>query len=364
MTRERPPVRRRARYQVCLGFRIRNLGFGAGLLVLALIAALAPVACSKSEAPKTGPAPEVSAPIYKVEKTETPDFYEVSGTVTSRNPAQMVAKVTGTVGEVTIVEGQRVRKGDLLVLIDAPDIQAARDQARASSALAESTLRRYEPLFRERAISPQEYEEVQTKRNVAADELRRTEALLSYARITAPVNGIITHKEVSVGSIVMPGTPVLTIETEEGLRIEVDVDEKLLSFVKKGMAIPVFFELLGREVTGTVDEVVPAIDRQSRTFKVRVSLPPDAAPRLGAYGTVRIPVGTAARVLVPPAALHPRGQLTYVYVLDDGGIASLRLVRTGKTVRGMTEITSGLDPGVRIVAAFSEKVREGVKVVP
>jgi len=95
-----------------------------------------------------------------------------------------------------------------------------------------------------------------------------------------------------------------------------------------------------------------------------VSLPPDAAPGLGAYGTVRIPVGTAARVLVPPAALHPRGQLTYVYVLDDGGIASLRLVRTGKNVRGMIEITSGLDPGVRIVAAFSENIREGVKVVP
>jgi RND family efflux transporter MFP subunit len=180
----------------------------------------------------------------------------------------------------------------------------------------------------------------------------------------APVTGIITAKQVYEGSTVLPGSVLLTLETEELLRLEVSADERILPRVKRGMQVPVRVSALGAEYTGTVGEVVPAVDTQSRTFPVKIDLPQQGALKLGMYASVRIPLGMAKKIAVPKEAVLTRGQLSYAYVLDGNDVARMRLVRTGKAEGSTIEIVSGLSGGEKIVVKLDDTVQEGVKIVP
>ncbi len=333
---------------------------------------------------------KVKVELYKVAKVETQDLYEVSGSIVSKNPVDIVSKTMGTVVQVNVNEGDRVSKGKLLIQIDSPEIKAMMERAdagieeakkalataKANEKLAENTFKRYENLFKEHAISRQEYEVKETNYLIAKGEVERLEKLVmqaeaekarikgmeSYLYIYSPVNGIITKKYVNTGVNVLPGMHLITIEPEDSLRIEVNVDEKVLGVISKGMVVPVFIDALKREFKGVVSEFVPAVDPQTRTFKIKVDLPKDKRLAIGLYGTVKINIGKKTTIYVPKSAIYTRGQLNYVYVVGNDKKVALRLVRIGKEVDDNLEILSGLNEGEEIVKNINESVKEGVVV--
>lgn len=366
--------------------RIKNL-----MLFLAIISSLYLNGCSKKEEKKDETQKQkIKAELLIISKKNVSDIYEVSGTVTSKNPVNIVSKTTGTVVQVNAVEGEKVNKGKLLILIDSPEIRAmlqsaessiqetkkALDIAKANLNLAESTYRRYENLFKEQAISRQEFENIETKYIVAKNEVGRLEnavrqaeaeksrikGMESHLYINAPVSGIVTQKFVNPGYNVMTGTQLITVEPEDSLRIEVNADEKILSLIKKGMKIPVYIDALKKEFLGIVSEYVPAVDPNTRTFKIKIDLPKDPKLAIGLYGTVKISLGKKESLWVPQSAIYLRGQLSYVFVVDKDKVLNLRLVRTGKVVDGEVEILSGLNEGDQIVKTITENVKEGVIV--
>lgn len=347
--------------------------------------------CSKEEKQEVDKKAEtIKATFFNVEKKDVEDFYEVSGTTISKNPARIVSKIMGTVIEVRFEEGQQVKKGDLLLLIDAPEIKAMADRsdsniAEAEKALmmakinakyAESTFNRYEKLYKEKAISLQEFEGVEAKKNLAFDEVKRlesvlqqakaekerTQAMLSYTRIVSPIAGVVTEKFANIGVNVMPGSPLVTIETEKELRLEANVDEKLLLSLKKMQKLSIYFDAIQKEVLGTISEIVPSIDPVNRTFKLKINIPTNLGVKLGMYGIVRVPVGKKEVIIVPKKSILARGQLTYVYVVDTENRSTLRLVKCGVEKDGMVEILSGLTYGERIVLE-ADKAKDGAKIV-
>lgn len=348
--------------------------------------------CAGETSSQKMPPAKVSAPVITVESREAPEFYEVSGTVVSRNPITMVAKVMGTITKVGFVQGQKVDKGMLLAVIDAPDIRAAVERAasavaeaenglamaRADAHFAESSFERYQGLYQDKAVSRHEFESVETKKRIAQDQVKRMDSLLSqakaekarvdaqasFAQITAPVSGIITAKHIYEGSTVLPGAPLLTLETEDALRLEVQADERILPLLRKGMTLPVYTTTLQKEFNGSAGEIVSVVDPQSRTFKLKVDLPRDSALKLGMYAVIRIPVGTVPKILIPADAIRARGQLAYVFAVDANNIAGMRLVRVGKVENGLTEIVSGLSAGEKIVSTLNDRVQEGAQVTP
>jgi membrane fusion protein, multidrug efflux system len=365
----------------------RNLFF-----LLAFFFALFITQCTSETSTQKMPPTKVSAPVITVESREAPEFYEVSGTIISRNPITIVAKVMGTITQVGFVQGQKVEKGVLLAIIDAPDIRASVERAaaavteaenglamaRADAQFAESSFERYQGLYQDKAVSRHEFESVETKKRVAQDQAKRMGSLLSQARaekarleaqasftqIRAPVKGIITLKHVYEGSTVLPGAPLLTMETEDVLRLEVQADERILLLLRQGMTLPVYVSALQKKFTGRVSEIVSAVDPQTRTFRLKIDLPGDPALKLGMYAGIRIPVGTAKKILIPADAIRARGQLAYVFALDANNIAAMRLVRAGKVENGLTEIVSGLSAGEKIVATLNDRVQEGTQVNP
>ena len=334
------------------------------------------------------------------------DSFESVGTVKARHSAVLSSKTVGTVVAVTAKEGDRIKKGQILIEIDNRDLraelqgtQAALDEAnwsikaaesavasaRGARDLATATFKRYEFLIGRGSVTPQEYDEVSAKYKIADAELQHAEeslraararkkqaeakvayaeTLLSYTKITSPFDGVVTAKNAEVGGLAAPGNPLMTVEQSGLYRLEVQVGESSLADVKLGMTVPVVIDAIKTELTGRVGEIVPAADPQSRTFTIKIEIPAQTLLHSGLYGKARFLRGKKEVLLVSSQAVFERGQLVGVYAVDDKGIVRLRLIKTGARHDQRIEVLSGLTPGERIVARGIEKISEGSRVAP
>jgi RND family efflux transporter MFP subunit len=179
--------------------------------------------------------------------------------------------------------------------------------------------------------------------------------------VTAPFDGVITRKPASVGDQAGPGKTLLEIEDPVSLRLETDVPEATIGRIRLGASLPVRIDALGRELPGTVAEIAPAADPNTRTFHVKLDLPSTDGLRAGLFARVSIPMQTAEIITVPAGAVTIHGQMETVFVVAHGQ-ARLRLVRTGKHREDAVEILSGIDSGERVVVAPPAELKEGRNV--
>lgn len=172
-----------------------------------------------------------------------------------------------------------------------------------------------------------------------------------------------------------PGTPLLTIESGGDYRLEAAVQESQINKIQLGNQVRVQIDALGpQELAGTVVEIVPASDPASRTYLVKISITVPGGNqqiiRSGLYGKARFVTGQTQAITIPRTAVVERGQLTSVYVVDQSGIARMRLVKTGKTYGDRVEVLSGLAEGEQIVidggtaVIDGSRVREAASVLP
>jgi RND family efflux transporter MFP subunit len=342
------------------------------LSAMVLLAALT-TGCKGNTEKEATKRPEVAGvSTTAVSLSTVDDVYEATGTVRSDHTSTVASRAMGVVTSLLVREGDTVKAGQVLLVIDDRDatsrVRAANmavESAKQSKSLAESTWQRYKNMFDEKALSRQEMEQIETQKKVAQAEYERTVAMaqeaktyLSFTRITAPVPGRVTEKRIDAGSMVSPGVPLLVIEGGGGSYIEASVDAGLGDKVKTGLVVEAVVETLNEPITGTIREVFPSVDSLSRTFMIKVGLK-DARPRSGLFARVRIPVGKREAILVPNQAIVRKGQLTGVYVVDSQGTVIYRLIRTGNTSARGTEILSGLTADDRIIISGTERVTDG-----
>jgi multidrug efflux pump subunit AcrA (membrane-fusion protein) len=391
----------------------------------ALLASLALLAasCGGKQEVATGVAPPIQgARIEQVALSAIEDYYEATGTVRSATSSTLSARVMGNVIALRAREGDRVRAGQVLVEIDSRDTQSqlkkaqaglsearsaleeversilsaenAQVAADANKQLAAATFARYRKLFERRSVSRQEYDEVEARHKVAEAEAERAERMVQalaarknqalakieqaradinnaqlvtgYARITSPISGIVTARQTDIGQMATPGAPMLTIEDDSRYRLEAVVEESQLSKARIGEAVRVRIDALGdREFEGRIAEIGSAADPASRSFTLKIDLPPgayNAGLRSGMFGRAGFSAGQRQVISVPEQAITRRGQLTGVFILDESGIARLRLIKTGKTFGERVEVLAGLNEGERVVATRVEAVSDGSRV--
>lgn len=371
------------------------------------VAALAVTAGCGGKRSETASAADAQAPVRVraavVSETAWPAVYAATGTVRARTAAVVSAKVMGYVRDVRVRVGDRVRQGQLLIELDARDLeanwrqaQAALEEARsavpeadsgvaaakAALELAQVTFRRMEELFQKRSISNQEFDEArarlrqaeaqlemaQARRQQLAAKIRQAEQAVQaaevvrgFARILAPFDGLVVEKNVEPGNLAAPGAPLLALEQEGGYRFEAAVEESRLGIVRPGQVVRVRLDALGREIAGRVSEIVPAVDAAARAFTVKIDLPAAAGLRSGLFGRAMFEAGSRQAILVPASALVERGQLASVFVIEQGA-ARTRLVSPGARREGQVEILAGLSAGETIVAAVPPGLRDGARV--
>jgi RND family efflux transporter MFP subunit len=359
------------------------------VLFILLSAGLLLVGCGEKIAPGTAPVkrPLVSGvTVAIISPTRVDEYYEAAGTVKAANISYVSGRMMGTVSSLLVREGDKVEKGQLLLTIDDRDVvqkvkQAESGYQEATKALESAgqnreltniTYQRYKKMYEEKAISEQEinqfetqkkmasleYERVQEMVNRAAAGLSEAKIYLGFTRVTSPVKGQVTEKKTEVGSMAVPGMPLLTVENIAAFHAEINIDESLSGKFKVGAPVAVSIEALNRQTTGKITEILPAVDPLSRSFTAKVSLS-GAGLRSGLYAKVKIPLGKKEAILVPRAALVAKGQLTGVYAVDSQGIITYRLIRTGKSYADNMEVLSGLKPADRIIVQGVEKALDG-----
>jgi len=331
--------------------------------------------CSDKVSPGTAEVkrtPVSGVTIAELKLSPVDDYYETSGTVKAKNVGVIASKIMGSVTSVAVQEGQRVGRGQTLLTIDDSDIAqkvkaaaSAVESARQQKQLAEVTFSRYAKLYEEKALSRQEFDQVETQKKIAESELGRATAMLreaqayqGYAQVKAPFAGVVTGKKIDPGSMAMPGMQLLTVEDTSAFLVEAAVDEKLSSRLRTGTPVEVIIDALNQTSKGKVSEVVPAIDPMSRTFIVKVTVS-GAGLKSGLYAKVMIPTGTRDALMAPVSAIVEKGQLSGVYTVDAKGIIAYRLVRTGKHFGGKIEILSGLNIGDKIIVSGADKAMDG-----
>lgn len=360
------------------------------IILLLLISILAVISCSKEEKTVSTESPQISGiELTEVRPVTIDDIYEVSGTIRARTITTLSSRIMGEVSGIYVIEGDRVRQGQLLLTIDDRDYRErltqaeaayqealrALESARQNKKLADITYERYKRLYDEKALTQQELDQIETQKEIAGLELERTEAMVrrakagleearlmhGYTKVVSPISGIVTEKKVETGNMVMPGTPLFTIEDSENHRLEVYLDERLSGKVRKGMKIPVYIESRAEALEGRIAEIVPSVDPLTRSFLVKIALNSRKDLRTGLYGKARFITSKKTGILIPEKSIVKRGQLTGIYVVDNNGVISYRIVRTGSSYpeKAMVEILSGLNPGERIVTGGIEKVVEG-----
>jgi RND family efflux transporter MFP subunit len=333
-----------------------------GAVTLAALAFVV-VGCEPKSTSPPEELPPATVRVQAAERRQRTATEETVGTVRAKLRAVIEAKVTGRIDQLPVVPGQKVKAGEVLASIDAREVQARYDQARAVRQQAEAELKRSASLREQNVLSQAEFDAVQARFRVAEATAAEAATMLDYTKVTAPFEGVITRKHADVGDLATPGKPLLEMEDSRALRLEADVPEAVVGRLTLGQQLPVRIAALEKVIDGVVSEIAPAADPGSRTFLVKLDLPAQTGLRAGQFGRVLMPVGEAAALRVPASAVVQRGQMELVFVVADQR-AQLRLVKTGKRLGEEVELISGVSSGERIVVQGAATLFDGQPVTP
>lgn len=337
---------------------MKNYPFLTGA-ILGLVLSLG--ACSKKphETALGDVLPAVAVRVQTVESKPHVATEEVTGSVRAKLRSVIEAKMVGRIEKMHAVPGQVVKAGEVLVELDAREVQAKLDQAKAVRDQSERDLKRYTALIANKVTTQAEFEAVQSRNRVAKAALDEAETALGYMTITAPFGGVITRQSADVGDLASPGKALLEIEDPAALRFEADVPEAIIGSIEAGAKLLV--RIGSVEVVGAVSEIAPVADVQSRTFLVKLDLPQTHGLRTGQFGRVAVPVSATSILRVPASAVVQRGQMEIVFVVQNGR-AQLRLVKTGKRFGDEVELVSGIEAQEQVAVENVAKLTDGQRV--
>jgi RND family efflux transporter MFP subunit len=331
------------------------------IIIAAALTSLVWSGCGRKDGNDSNSLPSVSVQTQVAEYKNRVATEEDIGTVRAKLHAVIEAKVSGKIEQMLVVPGQTVTNGELLATIDAREIQARYDQASAVRQQTEADFKRASDLLAQKTLSQSEFDAIQSKFRVADAAATEAATLLSYTKIIAPFAGVIMHKDADVGDLAVPGKPLLEMEDPRHLRLEADVPEALVDKIKLGDKLPVRISALQTNLVGTVSEIAPSADPTSRTFVVKLDLPPVTGLRAGQFGRVAVPTGEVSALRVPASAVIQRGNMQLLFVVADNH-AQLRIVKTGAPVGNEVEIVSGLNSGEPVVVSGADQLLDGQPV--
>jgi len=318
------------------------------------------------------------------------DGITASGQVEAVHSASISTRLMGTITRIYVKVGDKVRQGQLLATISSEDIAAKKAQIDAQTAGARADLDnarkdydRYYVLYNKQSATASELDNATLRVAAARSRLENTQqmhrevdAFDAYARLTAPLTGVVTQKLADEGSLAAPGVPILTVEQNNQLRVNATIAESDITRILTGDKAELEIRSGGIKTTGIVTQISISSIATGGQYQVKIDLPQDIQHRLyaGMYVSVFIPdkpsphQGTtspaqSASVFIPGSALVEKDALTGVYTVSNMHTALLRWIRTGKRAGDKVEVLSGLDGNESFIVSASGKLYDGVPVI-
>ena len=332
------------------------------------------------------------------------------GNIQAVTEAPIVARATGYIRKRNVDIGDRVKAGQIVAEIEAPELdqqilqasatieqarstvqqaEAALEQGKANETLARANASRYENLFKRGVVSRQDNDTYQAQAaaqqanvlalekaaaaarsnvNAAQANLARLNQLKTYQAVRAPFEGVITVRNVDTGALVNEGNTLLfRVAQTSSLRTYVNLPQSDAEFVKPGQpAVVTIAELPGKQFRGTTTRTSNALDPASRTLLTEVQIANQAGQLLpGMFAQVNLLIPhRAPTLLIPGDTLVVRSDGTQVAAIGEGNRVHFTRIQVGRDYGDRIEVLSGLEEGDRLIINPSDSVREGIEVKP
>jgi len=298
------------------------------------------------------------------------------GTVYYVEVSEVASEVNGKVESVSFEEGQRVKRGEVLVSLSADLLEKQLDATRASyeQVLIEHEqaildLKRVENLIKQGSISEQLYDEQRFKvkglekraASIRAD-VERIRVELGKKRIRAPFGGVVVERAVDRGEWLSPGSKVATIAKDDTVDVVVNVPEGIIQFAREGMDLAVMAG--GRVVKGDVFAVVPRGDVATRTFPLKIRIKNPGYLKEGMEARVALPIAEKKKALIVPrdAVITMFGRTVVFAVIDSKAkMIPVKVIGYEGMMAGVN--VSGLEEGMKVVIKGNERLTNGQSVM-
>lgn len=353
--------------------------------ITATILLLAMVSCKKHDVKlATENHPTVKAKISKVGGSATEDYVIVSGKIRSENYANISSRMMGYITNVNAKVGDKVYANQILATISDADFQAKIAQADAGINAATTGLNNVEKdynrilsLFEKESATQKEVDDITTQLNLMKTKLNQAQeaknevnTMLSYTKIKAPFNGIITEKFVNSGDLANPGMPLYSIESGDNFQVEAMVPESYIASINKGDEVIVVLKSNGETLKGKIQEYSSSAMNTGGQFMVKIALDKKDLKDIKLFSGMFVNVQlqnkntstSTEKILVNKSAIVQQGQLTGLFTLSDNQTAVLRWVRLGNTYGDQVEILSGLSLGESYITESESRIMNGSKI--
>ncbi|MDP1875488.1 efflux RND transporter periplasmic adaptor subunit [Phenylobacterium sp.] len=331
-------------------------------------------ACGGDANPGQGmPTPTVSVAVPLQE--EVVDWDDFTGRFEAPERVEVRARVGGYLQGVHFTDGQTVRKGQLLFTLDPRPAQAALAAAQAQADLARADLNRAEGLLEAQAISQEEFDSRRAQAQVAEATLRARRLDMEFTRVTAPVSGVVSQRQVDAGNVVSGGASsgdiLTTIVSISPIHFAFDASEaQLLKYQRQveqrqGAQVQVRLQdETERRWTGRLDFVDTLVDRDTGAVRLRATIAnPNGFLKPGMFGQGRM-VGADAypALLIPETAIITDGVRRVAYVVDAEGTVQVKALELGPASDGLRVVRTGLRPDDQVVVGGQQRAMPGQKV--
>lgn len=327
--------------------------------------------------------PEIKEQTVKVTTTHVKPLnsnllFSTSGTIEATKSARISTRIMGYVYKVNVKNGDKVKKGDLLLSLNSADIKAKKGQVNAQIVKAKSYYKnakkdyeRFTQLFKENSASQKEldnittnYEQAKAGLESALQMQKEVEANLAYADIKAPFDGIITGKFIDKGDLAHPGTPLLSLENTSNYLVKTYVNENQIDKIHRGDAVNLKIKATNQVFEGIISEISISSKNSGGLYQVKVNIKDPKNIFSGMFVSVDFTGATNndTSITIPKKALVYKGQLTGVYTVSMQNTAILRWLRLGKTYGNTIEVLSGLNKNESIITHADGKLFNGANI--
>lgn len=349
---------------------------GSALLLLMVVSTGAGLATWKyaaiqdsAAASANQPEPMESVMVAVAEEREHRQTTTSIGTVLALRSITLRNELAGTVRQVRLTPGQIVEAGTVLVALDVAVEEAELKAQKAQAALAKTVLARRQHLSLDLATAQEEVDRARADLDVALAQIARTEAIIARKTIRAPFRAKVGMADVHPGQYLNEGTQLTTLQgVDEAAHVDFTVAQQVAAGLREGERVDVLAPGSSSPIQAKIVAIDARVDPTTRNAMVRARIDRAAeAPPPGASVRVLVPIGTLRKaVAVPVSALRkgPGGDQVFVIETDQEGKtrAYARQVESGAMVGDEVVIYAGLNPGERVAASGSFKLRDGVLV--
>lgn len=350
---------------------------GAVVVVVAILAALKFNSIYQQIQQFQAPKPAIDVETELARRMDWQSRLPAIGTLKASQGIDLSVEIAGTITDVQFQSGEKVSKGQAIVLLDSEMEQASLASAEADLNLSRLEFQRARSLLDRQAISRSEYDRLNAESQKAAASVAQLRASLSKKRILAPFSGTIGIRQVDVGDYIAAGTPIATLQDLTTLYVDFFLAEQHVPLLKLGQRVQLQVAAYpGERFEGVISALNPKVETTTRNVQVRAELGnPDGRLLPGMFADLQVLLPTeTAQVVVPETAITYTLYGNSVLLVTEGTppegvsrdepylVVERRFVTTGERRDGQTVVLDGLEGGEQVITAGQLKLDSGTHV--